>query len=110
MNCNIQGAIGDRRAMTPEEIVNYQVSISAAIGQATFPDHYWLSTANYQPTDPRPLDERFADFKVRLAAAIARRAKKSSFDVGASSVETAGSVHSPPAPALNLLCHSEGVL
>jgi hypothetical protein len=35
---------------------------------------YLLSMQNYQPPE-RPLDERFADFKVRLAAAISRRTK-----------------------------------
>ena len=69
------GAVGDARAMTPEEIVKYQMSMNAAIGQATFPDHYWRLLSNYPAPDPRTLDERFADFKVRLAAAIARRAK-----------------------------------
>jgi hypothetical protein len=45
-----------------------------------------------------------------FAIIVGRAMKQSSFDVEASSVETAGSGHSPPAPALNLLCHSEGVL
>ena len=64
--------IREARAMSADEIMNYQMSMNLGIGQATFPDHYWRLQSNYKETQ-RPLDERFADFKVRLAAAIARR-------------------------------------
>ena len=62
----------DMRALSPEELHQYQIQNLAASQQAK-PDPMWyLQLAQYQRPDPRPLDERFADFKKRLAAAIDR--------------------------------------
>jgi hypothetical protein len=63
----------DLMAMTADEILEMQLQQQRAMQQAyrsnSF-DYLWGMT-NYEP--PRqPLDERFADFKVRLAAAIER--------------------------------------
>jgi hypothetical protein len=64
----------DMRALSPEEIQKYQMANLCAQQQAAVPDWtYWRQLAQYQPVDPRPLDERFADFKRRLAAAIEKR-------------------------------------
>lgn len=71
--------------MTADEIVTMQLkqqlamqnayyTVGAMSGTVTYYSNaastVWL---NWPPTREKPLDERFADFKVRLAAAIAKR-------------------------------------
>lgn len=61
--------------MTPEEIEAYQIQNLMSAQQAkAFPDQYWRLMSSWNPAPERPLDERFADFKIRLAAAMAKRA------------------------------------
>lgn len=64
------------RAMSAEEILAHQIKQQIAWQQAT-PDSYSMemNITNWMPPE-RPLDERFADFKVRLAAAIEQHERK----------------------------------
>lgn len=65
------------RGMSPNEIMQWQLQQAIAqqnawanigrLGEA----NYLAGLAQYQPHQ-RPLDERFADFKIRLAAACAK--------------------------------------
>ena len=68
------GFAGDCRAMTADEILQMQLSQQAAM-QNVWPPRdmfsYLMMANQYQPPE-RSLDERFAEFKVRLAEAIAR--------------------------------------
>jgi hypothetical protein len=66
------GFDGGCRAMSADEIVKMQISQQIALQQAVRPPSYLQGLANYQPPQ-RPLDERFADFKLRLAAAVESR-------------------------------------
>jgi hypothetical protein len=62
----------DARAMSEDEILRWQISQQSGMRQAdVWPYWYSQGLAQYQPPQ-RPLDERFADFKVRLAAAVER--------------------------------------
>lgn len=63
----------DARALSPDEILRYQAANSAAMQQGSRSLAYWSSLQNIKLLPDKPLDERFADFKVRLAAAIAKR-------------------------------------
>lgn len=63
----------DMRALTEEEIIDYQISNLARSQQAKPNAGYWMLMSNYRPQYEKPLDERFADFKVRLAQALAKR-------------------------------------
>lgn len=60
----------DCRAMSPDEILLMQFHQQAAMQQAVWPPSYFQGLAQYRPFPERPLDERFADFKIRLAAAL----------------------------------------
>ena len=60
----------DARAMSPEEIEKYQIQNLRGSQQAIRDPSWYLQLAQYQRPDPRPLDERFADFKKRLATAL----------------------------------------
>ncbi len=64
----------DARGLSIEELQLMTGSKFYAMQQAAtlYPLDYVRALAQYQPRQ-RPLDERFADFKVRLAAAIERR-------------------------------------
>lgn len=69
------GMVGDARALSAEEIERAQIANAKWAQQATFgPEHYRLMM-NWAPPkpEPQPLDERFADFKKRLAAALEKR-------------------------------------
>jgi hypothetical protein len=65
----------DARALSQDEITRIQISHLSAMRQATYPKWEDLRNA-FTPRDEAPLDERFAAFKVRLAEAIAARAKR----------------------------------
>ena len=70
---------GDLRALSTDELEALQIKQMWAMQQAYDPleSLNYLSALNaYRPPE-RPLDERFAEFKVRLAAAIAKRANPS---------------------------------
>jgi hypothetical protein len=69
---SLSGYVGDARAMSETEIANWQASQMLGARQAKWPLSYLQGLAQYQPHNQRPLDERFADFKVRLAAALDR--------------------------------------
>jgi len=58
------------RAVSPEEIQKYQMANLANAQQAKPDWRLFSQMAQYQRPDSRPLDERFAYFKKRLAAAI----------------------------------------
>jgi hypothetical protein len=70
----------DMRALSKEEIAQQQIASASLTVQATMVSlAQYEALSNYffppQPASPeKPLDERFADFKVRLAKAIAVRA------------------------------------
>lgn len=58
------------QAMSEDQISQWQLSHQSAMMQAhTWPLSYLQGLAQYQPPE-KPLEERFADFKVRLAAAV----------------------------------------
>lgn len=63
----------DLRPMSEDEIAAYEASLFPKMRQAVFPAEYHLRLANWRPYPDKPLDERYADFKIRLAAAIERR-------------------------------------
>ncbi len=65
----------DLRPLTNEEI--QQMQLAQLHGVQNCQNPYNNLSGNYIPyqTIQRPLDERFADFKVRLAEAIDRRAQ-----------------------------------
>jgi hypothetical protein len=67
----------DMRALSVQELADRSASQWEAIRPANRSIDYYLGMTNWQPPQ-RPLDERFADFKARLAAAIAKRANTSS--------------------------------
>lgn len=71
----VYGFLGDCRAMTADEILQMQVNQHAATQQAIWPLSFIQGMNQYRPPE-RPLDERFADFKIRLAAAIERHQSK----------------------------------
>lgn len=60
------------RALSPEEI---EIQNLRGMQSAEPTREYIIAMANYYapPADPRPLDARFADFKARLAVAVAKR-------------------------------------
>ena len=69
----VYGFDGGMRAMTADEILRMQGEQARAMQNAWPKYHNSLSylgmTAGYQPPQ-RPLDERFADFKIRLTQAL----------------------------------------
>lgn len=69
----------DMRALSEQELANRDAAQWRALRQAEPSYHAALMAMNWQPHQ-RPLDERFADFKVRLAAAIAKHANTSEPD------------------------------
>lgn len=60
------------RALSEQEIVAMQQTRALDMQQAKPSSAYYLLAQNWRPPE-KPLDERFADFKVRLAAALERR-------------------------------------
>lgn len=76
----VSGFDGGMRAMTADEILKMQFEQQRAMQNAWQEYHHnslsYLSM-NFGYAPPRPLDERFAEFKTRLAAAIAKRANPS---------------------------------
>lgn len=72
---------GDMRAMTADQILQMQCQQQWAMQQAYAPHSlsYLSGSAQYRPLQPpqRPLDERFAEFKIRLAAALEKRVHRS---------------------------------
>jgi len=70
-------AVGnDARALSVEEQQAYYNENLAQMQNVEPPASYALLAANYRPEEPA-LNERFADFKIRLADALERRAKRS---------------------------------
>lgn len=70
----------DMRALSENEIWKLQCANMAAMQQAAVQPYQAAAMTNWlfaRRPDDKPLDERFADFKVRLAAAIAKQAKTS---------------------------------
>lgn len=65
----------DCRAMTADEILQMQFNQQAAM-QNAWPHSYIQGLAQFRRYPEKPLDERFADFKLRLAAAIEKRHAK----------------------------------
>ncbi|RZN21947.1 hypothetical protein [Bradyrhizobium sp. Leo121] len=65
------GTAYDVRAMSEEEIKAYQIANLAKAQNVPLTQQNYLGMLNWNP-NPKPLDERFADFKVRLAAALAK--------------------------------------
>jgi hypothetical protein len=65
--------VTDMRAMTPEEIGKLQVQQFQAMQLVVPSLDYMRGLQNYLPAETRSLDERFADFKSRLEAAVAKR-------------------------------------
>ena len=66
----------DAQALTVEQIQLMQAKNSVRMQQARFSPYQAAMLRNAwqpSPVPDKPLDERFADFKVRLAAAIERR-------------------------------------
>lgn len=66
-----------QRALSSAEISAVQTA-QANLAQQAEPRasmEFMRSLANFRREPLRPLDERFADFKIRLAAAIERRRK-----------------------------------
>lgn len=61
------------RALSRAELDQRIASLQNSLRPAA-PSAIGLMLTNYQPLQ-QPLDERFADFKIRLAAAIERRRK-----------------------------------
>ena len=70
----VYGFGADARNMTADEVLTMQGQLAWAAQQAyqRYDLGYLQGFANYEPFQ-QPLDERFADFKVRLAASIERR-------------------------------------
>lgn len=73
----VYGFDGGCRAMTADEILKMQLDQQKAM-QNAWPEYqhslsYLGMDFGYRPPQ-RPLDERFAEFKVRLAKAIEKRA------------------------------------
>lgn len=68
----------DCRAMTAAEILQMQLNQQAAMQNAVWPLSYLQGLAQYHPPELRPLDERFADFKIRLAEALAHQRARAS--------------------------------
>lgn len=67
--------LGDPRARCAAEIQKRQVAnVNAMLNASSSIYGDTLAAANWRPFE-KPLDERFADFKIRLAAAIERRRK-----------------------------------
>lgn len=66
----------DMRALSPTELQKRMNDQYVLMSQAKISPYYAAGTQNFWQIEPeqRPLDERFADFKVRLAAALAKRA------------------------------------
>jgi hypothetical protein len=63
----------DARAMSENEMLEWQVSQQKAMLQThNLPNLYLQGLAQYNPYPEKPLEERFANFKVRLAAAVER--------------------------------------
>jgi hypothetical protein len=71
-SCGISTNPVDQRALSQEELLIMMGRQTYAMQQACRPASYIQALQQYQPPQ-RPLDDRFADFKVRLAAAIERR-------------------------------------
>jgi hypothetical protein len=72
------GVLGDPRALSEQELANMASRDFWRAQQATL--NTGLASLNYfrpaeKPLVEKPLDERFADFKIRLSAAQAKRAK-----------------------------------
>ena len=66
----------DAQALTAEQIQKMQVENAIKMQQTQFSPYQAAMLQNiWQPSaiPEKPLDERFADFKVRLSAAIERR-------------------------------------
>lgn len=65
----------DMRAMTEAELNQRYIANLDAMRPAQFGYAHSLAAMNWQPyrAPEKPLDERFADFKVRLATALANR-------------------------------------
>jgi hypothetical protein len=64
----------EMRPLSEDEIRSYQISNLAKAQQAKPDVNYWNLMSNYAAFNAeKPLDERFADFKLRLAAAIDKR-------------------------------------
>ena len=66
----------DVQALTAEQIQNMQARDAIRMQPAQFSPYQAALAQNIWqplPVPEKPLDERFADFKVRLAAAIDRR-------------------------------------
>lgn len=64
----------DLRPLTDKEISNLQYATAHLTQQADFGPNYWLQLSNStwplgRSVPEKPLDERFADFKIRLASA-----------------------------------------
>jgi hypothetical protein len=67
-----------QRAMSQAEIEQMQIAQIRSMIQAQQPfnRHYDVSNFFREPRDQRPLDERFADFKRRLADAVERNERR----------------------------------
>lgn len=65
----------DLQALSADQILQMQLRNQVAMQQGIWPLSYLQGLAQYQPPQ-RPLDERFSDFKLRLAAAVERHSRK----------------------------------
>lgn len=61
------------RALSEREMGYNQLCQLQGMQQAAVSSDYLRCLGQYKPFPEKPLDERFADFKVRLAAAVDRR-------------------------------------